>query len=99
MRTLVTVVLPQLIPAMISGFALAFTLSLDDFVITKFNTDGTVVTLSMYLYNKLAKKGIQPELRAVSALFFIVSLLILIGINIYTRTRAKKQAPSSNRKR
>ncbi len=89
MRTLFTVVIPQLIPSMVSGFALAFTLSLDDYVITKFN-GGEVVTISTYLYSKVAKKGIIPVLKALSSLIFLVSLSILVLINVYNRRKAKK---------
>lgn len=87
-KTLWKVMLPQLLPAMISGFALAFTLSLDDFVVTKF-VNGNVPTISTYLYNKLTKKGVQPVLRALSSLIFFVVLAILIVINILSRKRAK----------
>ena len=88
MKTLWKVMLPQLLPAMISGFALAFTLSLDDFVVTKF-VNGSVPTISTYLYNKLTKKGVQPVLRALSSLIFFVVLAILVVINILSRRRAK----------
>lgn len=88
MKTLWKVMLPQLLPAMISGFALAFTLSLDDFVVTKF-VNGSVPTISTYLYNKLAKKGVQPVLRALSSLIFFVVLAILVVINILSRRRTK----------
>ncbi|MDR2202542.1 MAG: ABC transporter permease [Clostridiales bacterium] len=89
-RSLVTVVFPQLIPGMISGFALAFTLSLDDFVITKLNNGGTVDTISTYLYTRLAKKGVKPVLRALSAAIFIVSLIILVSVNVYSKRKAKR---------
>ena len=92
-KTLVTVIVPQLIPAMISGFALAFTLSLDDFVVTKF-INGNVTTISTYLYNKLTKKGVQPVLRALSSLIFFVVLMILIVINIVSWRRARGAKPS-----
>lgn len=90
-RTFFTVLLPQLVPSMISGFALAFTLSLDDFVVTKF-VNGDVSTISTYLYNKIAKKGVMPELRALSALIFLVILAVLIAINITSYRRRKRSA-------
>jgi spermidine/putrescine transport system permease protein len=89
-RSVFTVVFPQRIPGMVSGFALAFTLSLDDFVITNFNNGGTVDTISTYLYKGLRTKGVQSVLRALSALIFIASLVILLGINIYSKRRAKR---------
>lgn len=89
MRSLFTVMMPQLVPGMLSGGILAFTLSLDDFVITSF-INGDVDTISTFLYNKLTKKGVPPELRALSSLLFAVILIALIAINIYSKKRAKK---------
>lgn len=89
LRTLFKVILPQLIPGMVGGFALAFTLSLDDFVITKFN-NGDVSTISTYLYNKIKVKGVQPELRAMSTIIFLAILLILILINVYNKVKKNK---------
>lgn len=90
-RVFLTILLPQLVPAMVSGFALSFTLSLDDFVITKF-VNGDVATISTYLYNKIAKKGVMPELRALSTLIFLVILAVLVAINISAYRRKKRQA-------
>lgn len=90
-RTFLTVLLPQLLPAMISGFALAFTLSLDDFVVTKF-VNGDVSTISTYLYNKIAKKGVMPELRALSTLIFVAILAVLIAINVFSHRRKLKDS-------
>lgn len=90
-KTLFKVLLPQLIPGMISGFALAFTLSFDDFIVSKFNNGGEKIqTISTYLYTKLAKKGVQPVLRALSTIIFVVVLVVLIAINMAARRRAKK---------
>lgn len=90
-RTMFTVLLPQLIPSMISGFALAFTLSLDDFVVTKF-VNGDVATISTYLYNKIAKKGVMPALRALSSLIFAVILLVLVAVNVSAHRKRKQQS-------
>lgn len=86
-RSLLTVITPQLIPSMISGFALAFTLSLDDFVIAKFNKGG-IQTISTLIYES-ARKGINNAFRALSAIIFIAALLILVFIN-YRTARKKK---------
>ena len=88
MRTLGTVILPQLVPGMISGFALAFTLSLDDYVISKF-INGNVQTISTLIYSA-TKKGIPPVWRAVSSLLFIVVLAVLIVINLRSAKKAKE---------
>lgn len=94
MRTLFTVILPQLIPSMIAGFAMAFTLSLDDFVITQFNNAKMVETLSTYLYNQLAKKGVSAELKSLSSVIFIVSFVILIFVNLYSSKKKTKKVGS-----
>jgi spermidine/putrescine transport system permease protein len=91
-KTLARVILPQLIPAMISGFAMAFTLSLDDFVVTKFNSGGEINTISTYLYNALAKRDIRPVMRAFSSILFLGSLAVLILVNIYSKRKAKRNA-------
>jgi len=89
MKTMWTVMLPQLIPGMISGFALAFTLSLDDFVITKF-INGNVDTISTYLYTKIKIKGVQPELRAMSTVILVAIMLVLVFINVYNKIKKNK---------
>ena len=90
MRTLVTVILPQLIPGMIAGFGLAFTLSLDDYVISKF-INGDVQTISTLIYSA-TKKGIPAVWRAVSSLIFLIILAMLILMNIakHKNTEDKK---------
>ncbi len=95
MRSLVTVVIPQLIGGMVSGFALAFTLSLDDFVVTNLNK-GTygVNTISTFVYANL-KRELAPEIRALSTILFVVVLVILIIFNILKRNKEKKAAKQS----
>ena len=92
MRTLFTVVVPQLIPSMIAGFAMAFTLSVDDFVITQFNNGGGMInTLSTYLYNSFRKGGrVLQEMRALSTVIFFLSFAILLAVNIYSAKKKKK---------
>ena len=89
MRSLFTVIMPQLIGGMISGFALAFTLSLDDFVVTNLNkgTNG-VNTISTFVYANL-KRNLDPSIRALSTIIFVVVLLVLIIVNIVRRNKEK----------
>lgn len=77
------VMIPQLRPGMLSGFILAFTMSLDDFVVTFF-TQGTIglETLSTFIYNDARKNGLTPELRPLMTLIFLVILILLVVINI-----------------
>ena len=77
------VLLPLLKPGMISGFIMAFTMSLDDFAVTFF-TRGTIGldTLSTYIYTDARKGGLTPELRPLITLMFVGILILLIVINI-----------------
>ena len=70
-------------PGMISGFILAFTMSLDDFAVTFF-TRGTIGldTLSTYIYTDARKGGLTPELRPMITILFVGVLLLLIIINL-----------------
>ena len=85
------VVVPQLLPGMISGFVMAFTLSLDDFIVSKF-INGGVETIPIYLYNALAKRGADPTLRALSSVLFVAVLTALIALNVVGAKRRKKAA-------
>lgn len=76
------VMLPELRPGMISGFILAFTLSIDDFVVTLFTIGNEgLETLSTYIYADARKGGLTPELRPLSAIIFITVLILLLAIN------------------
>ena len=77
------VLLPILKPGMVSGFILAFTMSLDDFAVTFF-TRGTIGldTLSTYIYTDARKGGLTPELRPMITIMFLGILALLIIINL-----------------
>lgn len=85
------VVIPQLIPGMVSGFILAFTMSLDDFAVTFF-TRGTIGldTLSTYIYADARKGGLTPELRPLMTIIFLTILVLLIIINIRQQRLAQR---------
>lgn len=87
------VLIPMLKPGMISGFILAFTMSLDDFAVTFF-TRGTIGldTLSTYIYTDARKGGLTPELRPLITIMFVGILLLLIIINIRNIRNANKAA-------
>lgn len=74
------VILPDIFPGVLTGFFLAFTMSLDDFVITHFTKGPEINTLSTKIYTEV-RKGIKPEIYALSTLMFIAVLLLLIIIN------------------
>ena len=91
-QALKKVLLPLLKPGMISGFILAFTMSLDDFAVTFF-TRGTIGldTLSTYIYTDARKGGLTPELRPLITLMFVGILILLIVINIRNIRNSKKE--------
>ena len=90
MRSLLTVMLPQLAGAMVAGFALAFTLSLDDFVVTNINTLGAnVTTISTYVYDGLKKK-LSADIRALSTIIFVLVLGVLIVFNVIKNKKQKE---------
>lgn len=74
------VILPDIFPGILSGFLLAFTISLDDFVITYFTKGPGVDTLSTLIYSEV-RKGIKPEMYALSTLIFVAVFTLLIIIN------------------
>lgn len=87
------VLIPLLKPGMISGFIMAFTMSLDDFAVTFF-TRGTVGldTLSTYIYTDARKGGLTPELRPMITLLFVGILILLIVINIRQMRHSNNEA-------
>ena len=76
-------------PGIVSGLLLAFTLSLDDFVISFFTTGSGVTNLSITVYN-MARRGVSPEINAVSALMFLVVLILLFFINRPKKSRRRQ---------
>ncbi len=88
------VVFPDLLPGILSGFLMAFTMSLDDFIITHFTKGAGVDTLSTKIYTEV-KKGIKPEMYALSTLIFVTVLLLLLLINM---APAKNRAPKNIQK-
>ncbi|WP_010166158.1 ABC transporter permease [Candidatus Epulonipiscium viviparus] len=75
------VILPDIMPGVIAGAFIAFTMSIDDFVVSFFNTASGVNTLSIQIYS-MARRGVSPEINAVSTLIFLVIVTILTITNI-----------------
>ncbi len=82
------VVLPEIMPGVVTGLIMAFTLSIDDFVVSYF-TSGTTQTLPIFIYS-MTRKRVSPEINALSALLFGTILLLLIIINIRTSRESKR---------
>lgn len=83
------VVFPDILPGILSGFLMAFTMSLDDFIITHFTKGPGIDTLSTKIYTEV-KKGIKPEMYALSTIIFVSVLVLLILVN-YTPKNSKKK--------
>ncbi len=74
------IILPEIAPGILSGALLAFTLSIDDFVISFFTTGSGVSNLSIIIYS-MARRGINPKINALSTIMFLVVLLMLYVVN------------------
>ena len=81
------ITLPDIMPGVLSGFFLSFTMSLDDFIITHFTRGSGFDTLSTKIYTEV-RKGIKPEMYALSTLLFVTVFVLLLLIN---KTPAKKK--------
>jgi len=90
MQAFFKVVFPDILPGILSGFLMAFTMSLDDFIITHFTKGPGIDTLSTKIYTEV-KKGIKPEMYALSSLIFITVLILLILVNCTPKTEPKKE--------
>lgn len=84
-------VLPEILPAILSGGLMAFTMSIDDFIITHFTAGAGVHTLSTKIYSEV-KLGIKPEMYALSAIIFITVLILLILVNRVQNSSRKEDA-------
>ena len=90
-KALRTIVIPQIMPGIVSGFILSITLSLDDYIITAFTRDTAFQTLSTYVYGVTSKKGtLPPSLRALTTIITLIALVILIIVNIQSSGEKKK---------
>lgn len=83
------VILPEILPGIVSGAFIAFTLSIDDFVVSFFNTASGVNTLSIQIYS-MARRGVSPKINAISTIMFTVIMAILIIVNMRANQQAKK---------
>lgn len=90
-KALWSVIIPEIMPGIISGFLLCITLSLDDYIITAFTRDNSFSTLSTYIYGVTAKRGaLPPALRALTTLIMVIMLIALVIINIRSKQAQTK---------
>ncbi len=89
-KAFIKVVLPQIKPGIITGMLMAFTLSLDDFIISYFNSGSSIQTLPVTIYS-MTKKPYSPKINALSTLLFVAVMIPLIIINIRQRRDSKQK--------
>ena len=91
-KALISVVIPEILPGILSGFMLSITLSLDDYIISAYTRPAGFDTISTYVYGAMAKSNANsslPALRALSAIIFVVIILVVVGKNIITVKKEK----------
>ena len=96
-KALGKVIVPEIMPGVLSGFLLSITLSLDDFIVTAFTRgsgllsgDKKIETLSTLVQAKIKKGPIPPEMRALTTILFVIVVIAVILITIYKNKQAKK---------
>ena len=95
-QALTKVIVPQIKPGIVSGALMAFTMSLDDFVISYFVTGSSFITLPVEIYN-YTKKPIQPKIYALFTLMFVVILLMMSIMNLLQARDKKLKAHTVRR--
>jgi spermidine/putrescine transport system permease protein len=84
-QTFRRVTLPLVMPGIVAGALLAFSLSFDDFIITNFNA-GTTVTFPMYVWG-ISLRGVPPQVNVIGSLMFLVALAVVLGSQLFRRSR------------
>lgn len=86
------VILPEIMPGVVNGLLMAFTLSIDDFVISYFTAGAQTQTLSMVIYS-MARKQVSPEINALSAIMFtvVVALMVIVNLRQASQERQAKR--------
>ncbi len=90
------VILPEIMPGVVNGLIIAFTLSIDDFVISYFTAGSQTQTLSMVIYS-MAKKRVSPEINALSTLMFVAVVALMVLVNL-RQTRQERLAKRQREK-
>lgn len=85
---LLKIVVPEILPGIISGFLLSITLSLDDYIITAYTANPTFNTISTYVYNQMVKSGVPLQLRSLTTIIFVV---MAVGVTVYGFIQNKKE--------
>ena len=94
LQALWKVIIPQIMPGIISGALVAFSMSFDDFVISLFTTGPGVNNISIYVY--VSVKRINPTINALSAIIVYVITIVLILVNVIPMIRERKKKKNGN---
>nr|WP_253290847.1 ABC transporter permease [Pseudoflavonifractor sp. MSJ-37] len=89
LHAFVKVVLPEIMPGVVNGLIMAFTLSIDDFVVSYFTAGAQTQTLSMVIYS-MAKKRVSPEINALSTLMFLAVVILMVIFNLRQAHQARQ---------
>ena len=96
-KALGKVIIPEIMPGIFSGFLLAVTLSLDDFIVTAFTRgsgllsgENKIETLSTYIQAKIKRTAVPPEMRALTTILFLLVVAGVVGVSIYRNYKARK---------
>lgn len=84
------VVLPEIMPGIVSGFLMSFTFSLDDFIISYFTSGATSQTLPITIYS-MTRRKVSPEINALSTIIFVVVVIVLIAKNMLENKSRKEE--------
>lgn len=93
-KALVKVMFPMITPGIVSGFVLAFTISIDDFIITQINKGAAtgINTLSTFIYSDARVQGLEPFWYAIFSIIFVAVLALLLSVNLYKISKQKQKA-------
>lgn len=89
-RAFFKVVLPEIMPGVVSGFLMAFTFSLDDFIISYFTCGSGMQTLPVTIYS-MTRRKVSPEINALSTIIFVIVVIVLVIKNMIERKSTAKE--------
>lgn len=89
-QAIVRVILPEIMPGIVTALLLTFTLSIDDFVISYFTAGNQISTLAITIYS-MARKSVNPQINALSTLMFVSVLVLLLLVNSRGNRDLKKK--------
>ena len=94
LRTFLTVTLPLILPAIASGWMLAFTLSLDDLVVASFTTGPGATTLPIRIYSEV-RLGVKPEINAICTLMLAVAAVAVVAASLIVKLAEREHRPGT----